>query len=95
MHRRRIHSPRSIPEWFLQEKNNGNRVIRLMMQKKALEINKNLNGFESFKASAGFLQKLKERNNINLSFRTGYKKKMNRNTWIKNRSITVRNKNDK
>lgn len=60
----------SLYEWFLQERNNGNHVTGPMIQKKALEINKNLNGPESFKASTGFLHKFKERHNINLSFRT-------------------------
>lgn len=56
-------------EWYLQEKNIGIRVTGPMLRKKALELNKILNGPETFKASTGFLNKFKERHDIILSVR--------------------------
>lgn len=54
-------------EWYHQETNMGIRVTGPMLRKKALELNKILNGPESFKASTGFLNKFKERHDIILS----------------------------
>lgn len=54
-------------EWYLQEKNIGTLVTGPMLRKKALELNKILDGPETFKASTGFLNKFKERHDIMLS----------------------------
>lgn len=56
-------------EWYVQEKNTGIRVTGPMLRKKALELNKILNGPETFKASTGFLNKFKKRHDIILSTR--------------------------
>lgn len=56
-------------EWYFQEKNMGIRVTGPMLRTKALELNKILNGPETFKASSGFLNKFKERHDIILSTR--------------------------
>ncbi|XP_011250685.1 tigger transposable element-derived protein 7 [Camponotus floridanus] len=54
-------------EWYYQETNMGIHVTGSMLRKKALELNKLLNGPASFKASTGFLNKFKERHDIILS----------------------------
>lgn len=58
----------NLYKWFLEQKNTGQLVTGVMIQKKALEINKMLNGTNNFKASKGFLDKFKKRYNIILPY---------------------------
>ncbi|XP_029175057.1 jerky protein-like [Nylanderia fulva] len=51
-------------EWYIAERDIGTHVTGPMLRKKALQLNKTLNGPETFKASAGFLNKFKERHDI-------------------------------
>lgn len=57
----------ALYKWFLEQKNNGQLVTTLMMQKKALEFNEMFNGTNNFKASTGFLDKFKRRYNISFT----------------------------
>ncbi|XP_025990904.2 myb-like protein X isoform X2 [Solenopsis invicta] len=54
-------------KWFVQKESNGKHVTGSMIQQKALEINRTLNGPKSFKASSGFLWNFTKRHNIKLS----------------------------
>lgn len=57
----------ALYEWFLQKKSIGESVTGAMLQEKAIELNKILNGTSNFKGTNGFISKFKKRHNIGSS----------------------------
>lgn len=57
----------ALYEWFLQKKSVGESVTGTMLQEKAVELNKMLNGTNNFKGTNGFISKFKKRHSIGSS----------------------------
>ncbi|KAL6446999.1 hypothetical protein ACFW04_001398 [Cataglyphis niger] len=57
----------ALYEWFLQKKSIGELVTGTMLQEKAVELNKMLNGDSNFKGTNGFISKFKKRHSIGSS----------------------------
>lgn len=55
--------------WWLEQKTLGDPVTDLLLHNKALELNKEFGGPSTFKASAGWIAKFKNRHNIRLLHR--------------------------
>lgn len=69
----------ALYEWFLQKKSIGEPVTGIMLQEKAIELNKMLNGTSSFKGTNGFISKFKKRHSIGSSTVHGEKASANKN----------------
>ena len=74
-------------KWYVQNKRNGKHVTGSMIQQKALEINKVLNGPKSFKASPGFLWNFTKRHNIELSCHNKRNTKKDKKKYLDQNSI--------
>ncbi|XP_029177786.1 tigger transposable element-derived protein 2-like [Nylanderia fulva] len=57
----------ALYEWFLERKSIGESVTGTMLQEKAVELNKMLNGTNNFKGTNGFISKFKKRHSIGSS----------------------------
>ncbi|KMR03008.1 jerky-like protein [Lasius niger] len=70
----------ALYEWFLQKKSIGESVTGTMLQEKAVELNKMLNGTSNFKGTNGFISKFKKRHSIGSSTVHGEKTSISKST---------------
>lgn len=69
----------ALYEWFLHKKSIGESVTGTMLQEKAIELNKMLNGTSNFKGTNGFISKFKKRHSIGSSTVHGEKASASKN----------------